>query len=159
MAELDLAAAAQSAFDTLCQALDSKGIRYTPHPEKFLLVCNATGEDLPIDLTMRADPEKGTLALLSKLPLTTPEEKRMEMAIAICLINENLGDCNFDYDIRTGEVYFRMINCFVDCVPSQELFLSMLFNSWDVIDTYNDKLLMLAKNLMSMEQFLASLQN
>lgn len=159
MAEFDQKAAAQAAYATLCQALDSKEIRYTSDAEKMILNCVATGDDLPIDITIHIDAGKSLIVLVSRMPFVAPEDKRMELAIAASVLNAKLGNGNLDYDIRTGKMFFRMTNSFFDCQPGTALFLYMLYSAWDIIDECNDKLLMLAKGMLTLDKFLASFQD
>ena len=56
-------------------------------------------------------------------------------------------------------MFFRMTNSFMESKLGEEAFAYMLFCSCQVIDEYNDKFLMLAKGMVSIEQFLSSLNN
>ena len=95
--------------------------------------------------------------LLSHLPFVIPEDKRMEMAIAVGAVNFALSDGCFDYNIASGQLFFRMTNAFMDCVLSEEVFEYMLFVSCRIIDEYNDKFFMISKDLLPIDQFLSTL--
>lgn len=151
--EMKLQAAVES-YVTLCSALDSQNWKYQKHDEELKITCTANGEDLPMDLTIKADPGKQMVLLISHLPFTVPEEKRLDAAIAISVINDHLVDGNFDYDIAGGHIFFRMNNSFMDSKLSEKVFLYLLFCGCQTIDEYNDKLLMLAKGMISVEKFI-----
>ena len=52
-----------------------------------------------------------------------------------------------------------MTNSFLESKISEEVFAYMLYCSCQTIDEYNDKFLMLAKGMISIEQFLSTLAN
>ena len=150
---------AQSTFATLCQALDKNDWRYRKDEDALKIECGAQGDDLPMEITVSVDAEKMLVLLLSHMPFVIQEDKRLDVAIAVSAINNELVDGCFDYDIASGHMFFRMTNSFIESKLSEEVFAYMLFCSCHVIDEYNDKFLMLAKGMVSVEQFLSSLNN
>ena len=83
-----------------------------------------------------------------------PEEKRLDMALAVSIVNNRLVDGSFDYDVMRGALLFRMTTSFIESTLSETAFEYMLFCSCGTIDEYNDKFLMLCKGLMPVEKFL-----
>ena len=150
---------AKAAFATACQALDQNQWNYKKDEEKLIIECGARGEDLPMDITIRVDAERMLVMLLSHLPFVVQEDKRLEVAAGISAINNVLVDGCFDYDITSGHMFFRMTNSFIESKLGIEAFTYMLYCSCQTIDEYNDKLLMLAKGMLSIEQLLKSLTN
>ena len=146
---------AKVAFATLCKALDNIEWRYTKDEENLSIDCGAQGEDLPIEIVVKVDAKRLVVSLYSRLPCVVQEDKRVDVAIAICAINDALVDGCFDYDITTGRIFFRMTNSFMESVMSEEVFSYMLFCSCSTVDAYNDKLLMLAKDMLPLDKFLA----
>jgi len=159
MDELKKLEQAKSAFETLCQTLDKNEWSYRKDEEKLSIECGAQGEDLPMEITVKVDAERMIVRLFSHIPFVVQEDKRIDVAIAISAINNSLVDGCFDYDIATGHIFFRMTNSYIESKISDEVFAYMLYLSCHVIDEFNDKLLMLAKGMVSMEQFLSSLAN
>ncbi len=157
MAEEKNMAQAQAAFATLCQALDKHEWHFEKDDEKLAIECGAQGEDLPMKITVKVDADRMLIMLLSHLPFVIQEDKRLDVAIAVSAINNALVDGCFDYDVASGHMFFRMTNSFLESTISEEVFSYMLFCSCQTIDEYNDKFLMLAKGMISIEQFLASL--
>lgn len=145
---------AKKVFCDLCAALDDQDLRYEKDEEALEVSLIGRGEDLPIklDITVRADRMK--LDVISSMPVTFSEEKRLDGAIAASVINNCLVDGSFDYDVKTGDMYFRMTNSFIDSEPGAELFMYLVRCSFSTIDDYNDKLLMLAKGIISLEKFI-----
>ncbi len=158
MSELQNAALARETFDTLCRALDKDNWKYKKNEEDLEVECTVHGEDLPMDVTFRVRPDKMVITLLSHIPFVINEDKRIDAAIAVSAVNNMLVDGCFDYNVTSGHIFFRMAHSFVDSKISEEVFIYMLICSCQTIDDYNDKFLMLSKGMMSLDQFIASLQ-
>ena len=146
---------AEEVYSTLCGLFDNKGWRYEKEEDDLLVKCTFLGEDLPMDFFMRVYPDQATVALFSPLHFSVPEDKRLTMAAAVCAVNDSILDGSFDFDIRDGQLLFRMNNSYLDCDPSMEVFDYMLGMANAVVDAYNDRFLMLAKGDISIDQFLA----
>lgn len=159
MAEQKNLEQAQAAFGTLCQALDKHEWHYQKDEEKLSIECGAQGDDLPMEITVRVDADRMLIMLISHMPFVIQEDKRLDAAIAVSAINNVLIDGCFDYDVASGHMFFRMANSFLESKISEEVFSYMLFCSCQTIDEYNDKILMLAKGMISIEQFLSTLEN
>lgn len=147
-------AAALAAYQTLCDALDAKNWKYEKHPEELEVTCIARGDDLPMKLVIQVDEKRQALRVLSLLPVTVPEEKRVDMAVAISLINNGIVHGCFDYDVKGGNVLFRIVGTFFGCTLSKDACMYLVLCACQTIDNYNDKLLMLSKGLITVEQFI-----
>lgn len=150
---------AKATFATLCQALDNMSWRYKKDEEKLSIECGARGDDLPMDITIKVDADRMLVLLLSHFPFTIQEEKRLDAAIAVSAINNVLVDGCFDYNISSGNMFFRMTNSFIESTMGEEVFKYMLLCSCKTIDEYNDKFLMLSKGMITVEQFLSTFTN
>ena len=150
-------AQAKEAFQTLCCALDKHEWRYEKSEEQLGISCGAQGEDLPMKITIKVDAERLLVMLFSRMPFVVQEDKRLELAIAVSAINNMLVDGSFDYDVNSGSMLFRMTTSILESKLSEEVFSYMLFCSCNTIDVYNDKLLMLAKGLITIEKFLETI--
>lgn len=150
---------AKDVFNALCQALDKHEWPYKKDENKLSIECRARGEDLPMDFTVIVDPDRMIAILISDIPFVIQEDKRIDVAVAVSAINNILVDGSFDYNIVSGYIFFRMTNCFIECKISEKVFEYMLYRSFQMIDKYNDKLLMLDKGMISIEQFLSTLAN
>ncbi len=154
MADLKETKQAQNAFNTLCDMLDDHQWKYHRDDEKLRIECGANGEDLPIDIRITVDADKQLVTLLSQLPFKVPEEDRVMGAVAVSAANYNMVDGNFDYNLASGSIIFRLTSSFRESLVSKDVFEYMLFVSCATIDNYNDKFLMLIKHAMSLEDFI-----
>ena len=141
-------------FGKVCSALDSHGWHYEKKEEELVVECGAQGEDLPMEITVAVNPKNQIVSLISHLPFAISEEKRLEVAIAISAVNNNLVDGCFDFDIKSGHIFFRMTNSFIGSDLSEEMLFFMIIISCKTIDDYNDKFLMLSKGTMKVDDFI-----
>ncbi len=156
MADEKKLAQAKEVFETLCRTLDNHEWKYSKDEEKLSIECGAQGEDLPMNLTLKVDAERSLVMLLSHIPFPIPEDKRLDVAIAVSAVNNRLVDGSFDYDITKGNMFFRLTNSYLESVLGEDVIAYMLFCSCQTIDEYNDKFLMLAKGIISVEQFIST---
>ena len=154
MAEEKEMALAKTVYEDMCAALDRRNWKYDRHDDDLVVTFTVTGEDLPMEFVLIVDADRQLIRVLSKLPVKVPEDKRMDLAIATCIITNKLADGSFDYDISNGDIYFRLTSSFRESKIGDKLFDYLVGVSCFTVDSYNDKLFALAKGLMSIEDFL-----
>lgn len=145
---------AKEVFDVLVKMLDTRDWKYEKHEEKLLIKSGIKGDDLPVEFIVVVKPRNEVVQFISMLPFNMPEDKRVDGAIAVCAANYGLVDGSFDYDLRDGEIIFRMTSSYRDSHLSEDLFEYMIMVAASTVDQYNDKFFMLAKGMMSVQQFL-----
>ena len=153
MAEYDMKKA-EEVYDTLCSMLDNIGWKYDKVEEKLMIKSGVKGEDLPIDFIVVVKPRNQVVQFISSMPFNMPEDKRVEGALAVCTANYGLVDGSFDYDLSDGQIVFRLTSSYRDSLLSEALFEYMIMVSASTIDKYNDRFFMLAKGMISLEQFI-----
>ena len=153
MAEVNMAKA-KEVFDALVNMLDTRDWKYDKFEEDLVIKSGIKGEDLPIEFIVVVKPKNQVVQLLSRLPFQIPEEKRVDAAIAICVANNGLVDGSFDYDIAEGNITFRLTSSYRESELGADLFEYMILVSAGTIDDYNDKFFMIAKDMMSVQQFI-----
>ena len=141
-------------FETLCAALDGENWNYRRDDENLRVEYTVSGEDLPMSFLFSVDAEHTLVRLVSPMPLTVKEDKRLETTVAVSMINDKLVNGCFDFNILTGELSFRICNSFCVSVLGAEVFLYMLAVSIHTVDQFNDMLFMLATGVISMEKFM-----
>ena len=143
-------------YSTICSMLDNKDWRYEKLDDKLMIKSGVKGDDFPIDFFMRVNPRNEVVSFISFLPFNVPEDKRVDLAIAICSANYGLVDGSFDFDITDGSIMFRLTSSYKDSALGEDLFEYMLMVSASTIDEYNDKFFMISKGMLPLEQFIAS---
>ena len=153
MAEVNDNKKALSVYKILCDALDERNWKYQKHPEDLVVTFTVTGEDIPMNFVLMIDAKRELVRLVSPLPFTFSEEKRLEGAIATSFANYKLADGSFDYNYKEGKLNFRMTSSFKDSLISKELFQYMIACACYTVDEYNDKFLMINKGMLSIADF------
>ena len=144
---------AQNIYDTLCAMLDEKDVKYVKHEEDLVITFTMVGDDLPMGFMLNIDAERELIRLLSPIPVTFEDDKRLEGAIATSQINYRIADGSFDYNYKKGTVIFRLTSSYIDSLISKDLLEYMVGVAGYTIDEYNDKLVMLAKGELPLEAF------
>ena len=145
-------------YGTFCRVLDKHNWNYQKNEEKLSIDFGARGDDLLMDFKVRVDAQRELVMLVSHMPFVVAEDKRLELAVAISAINNLLVDGCFDYDLMSGNIFFRMTCSYIGSSLSRDVFDYMLFCACDTIDNYNDKLLLIAKGMTTLEQFLLDIK-
>ena len=138
MAEVNMEKARQ-VFQSLCSALDAGDLRYQRDEENLRIEFTIRGKDLPIYIRIKVIPTQQLVLLLSEVPYRFPEDKRVDGAIAVSIVNDRLANGCFDYDVRNGSIWFRMTNSYIDSDLSKDLFDYMVNVSCNTVDDFNDK--------------------
>lgn len=135
---------------------DEKGYHYERHDDDLVVTCTVSGDDLPMQILFTVRDDRQIVQLMSPMPFVVPDEKRFDMALATTIVNDRLVDGSFDFDLGDGKCAFRLTASYIGSILGKELFEYMLMVSAATIDEYNDKFFMIAKNMMTLEQFLES---
>ena len=149
---------AKAVFESLVNHLNNIHLNFAQEEleDRFVIRFNMSGDDIPMRFFLYVNPNQRIITLHSPQPVTFPADKLDIGCKAICAINYRLSDGDFQIDIRDGEVLFNMSNSYADSLISDEVFNYMLGMSINMVDEFNDKLLMLSKGLISLEQFIKS---
>lgn len=145
-------------FNSLVKTLDNKNWSYDKDEENLVISSGIKGDDFPVEFLMVVDDEREIVSFLSRLPFNFPEDKIIDGAIAICAINNRLINGTFDYNIENGKITFRMVSSYKGGISfNDEIVDYMILVSASTVDKYNDKLFMISKNMLSLQQFLEDL--
>ncbi len=147
---------AQQVYGKLIAALETRKWTYSREDEKLLVRFTVYGDDLPMNMVMAVDAERQLIRLLSLLPFSMSENKRMEGAVATCVASFGLTDGSFDYNIEDGSIAFRQTCAFHDSDISEDLLHYMISWACGVIDKYNDQFFAIEKGYLSLEEFIAA---
>ena len=145
---------AKEVFDSLTNMLDTRNWKYEKHEEKLLIKSGIKGEDFPVQFVMLVKPENEVIQFISLMPFDMPEDKRVEGALAVSVANYGLVNGSFDYDLSDGEIRFRLTTSYRNTKLDDDLLEYMILVSAATVDKYNDRFFMLAKDMMTLEQFI-----
>lgn len=154
MAEVNMNKA-REVYASLVSTLDKRGWKFERHDADLVISSGVKGDDLPIEFILVVNAKQQVVEFLSRLPFEMPENKRVEGAVAVCAANDGLCDGSFDYNLQNGKITFRMTSSFCgETVLGEELFEYMIYVASATVDRFNDKFLMLAKNAITLAQFI-----
>ena len=145
---------AKEVYNTLISMLDERDWQYDKFEDDLLIKSGIRGDDLPVEFFVIVNPRNEVVQFISKLPFNMPEDKRVDGAIAVCAANYGLVDGSFDYDISDGEIRYRLTSSYRESILGKDLFEYMILVASRTVDDYNDKFFMIAKNMLTIQQFL-----
>ena len=147
-------ALAKQTYRTLLNAIEANDWVCSHNDTQLALNFGVHGNDLYMEFYVLVDTEKQIVRLISRLPFKFPGNKIVDGAIATGIANYALMDGNFDFDITSGDVIFRMTTNFVSSVLSKDAFINLVnYSAW-AVDKFNDKLFMVSNGMMSVDDFI-----
>ncbi len=147
---------AKNVFDVVRSALDGRNWRYDADEEKKTIVLSVNGDDLPIRIFFIVDEERKLIRVLSPMSFKAPEDKRVEMSVAVCAANLGLISGSFDYNIEDGSIMYRLVSTFRGCEVGTATVDFLIDCICIIVDEYNDKFMAVSKGFMSIEDFIKS---
>lgn len=151
--ELDLQKAKQ-VYATIVHMFERNGWKFEKNEDRLMVKSGFNGEDIPMDCVILVNPKNQVVQVLSALPFKMPEDKRVEGAIAVSVANYGLVDGCFDFDMKDGEIHYRLTSSYRGGMPDASLFEYMIACALSTVDDYNDRFFMLAKNMIDISKFI-----
>lgn len=145
---------AKEAYKVLLKSLDELKWKYERKDDMFAVKFSITSDDFPMSFVLYVEAEPRLYMISSELPIVVAQDKRAEMAVAVCRANYRLADGWFEFDVSTGKIYFKVATSFADSLISSEVIKYLLNIAGSTVDKYNDKLIMIAKGMYKLEDFL-----
>ena len=147
---------AQVCYNTITQALDNMGWKYTEDNSTLRIKYDAYGEDLCATYIFAISAEKETVTLTCTLPYRAPRHDRGNFAKAMALANSRFYNGSFEFNPQTREVLYRMTTFLKGGMSfSVEAATYMIDTSCDTVDKYNDKFLAVGKGYLTLDQFIS----
>lgn len=146
---------AKQTYQTILKAFDGQNLKYTVDASALKVNISFTTNDFDVKLIFTVDAERDLVRVLSFLPVTFPEDKRVEGAVATCIANHDMVDGSFDYDFTDGDIAFKMANSYRNGSMTTDAVSYMLNVALGTVDRYNDRFYDLAKGRMTIGEFVA----
>ena len=147
---------ARAVYDTVCAALDKMKWVYDKEEEELAITTGAKGTDLPIDIIIRVLPVAEVLSVQVPFAFDVPDEHSIDVAIAITAANYGLIRGCFDYDMTTGDIRFRVSAPYNgNTTLAAEVVEMLVLIAATTVDSYQSRLLMVAKGIVTPSKFLA----
>ena len=143
------------AYETIGSWLDGNRLKYEKHEDQLYYESWFSGNDLKMRYKIQVVADREIIKYVSVLPFNVPKEKAIDMAIAICAINNKLISGCFIYDMESNSLYFKMTTSFAGCSTVTEDMVSfMIIAATRTVDDYNDKLFMLSQGVIGYTDFI-----
>lgn len=141
-------------FFTIEELLPEIGVvNFDKDEDELTFNYTINGDDIPMDFNMRILPKVGLISLISPFSFVVKEENRMNAAIAVTAVNQFLLNGSFDMNLRTGNICFRINTCYEDENIDYDVLNYLVAVSVNTVDRYNDHILALAKDIITLKQF------
>lgn len=144
---------ANTVYERICSVLDARNWRYQKDDEALNITFGVNSEDLPVDMHISVNAERNIVIIVSPLPFKVAENKRLDMAIAVNAVNSLLVEGNFDYDIETGTLGFRMTQSYLESDISSTALDTMISLSYSFTDKFNDKFMAISTGTLDVQHF------
>lgn len=141
-------------YKQLVDLMNNMGLKFSTDDAEKEVEIMLRGDDLPYVLKIQVNGDKQSIDFFSPMPFEVSEEKRGVLAYAACIANYALplGGA-FDYNVKEGVMYFRMIQPYDDTDISDKLLARLLSGAAYYVDRYNDKFFLLSKGLIDLDEF------
>ncbi len=150
---------AKKIYDTMVSALHARDWSFEEDEDNLAIISGYQGEDIPIRFYIVVDPKKEVIRFMSPMPFKVVEDKRVDVALAVCVANYGMVNGSFDYDLNTGSIFFRLTTSYCGCEIGEGFFMDMISTAVLTTDRYNDKFMMMSKDMMSLSEFIAQEDN
>jgi len=142
-------------YRTACAALDARQWKYQRDDEALILRFAVRTKDYPVYYILIVDEERQMLRLASPMEFKVGPSKRTELAVVTTVATRYLRDGNFDYDMKTGNLGFRLTASF----RGSEIGTGLVdyFIDWTdaAVDHFNEKFAAVNNGEMTVEEFIA----
>ena len=144
---------ASKVFGTLCSHLDDLNWHYEKNEEDLSTEFKIRGKDLDISMRISINTDLQIVYVSSVLPLHVPEDRILELALAVNGLNTMTLGGYFVLDCLDGTLEFRMTTSYADSVVGKELFEYMIATTFENVERYNDRFVFLIKEIVSLRDF------
>lgn len=146
---------AKEMYELIKRAFAELEWTYDEREEDMMIISGTSSNDLPIRFGLDVLAENEVIRFLSPMPTNVPDDKRVDAAIAVAVANYGMIHGSFDYDMRDGEIRFRMTTSYRDSQISTDVIKYMMIVGARTMDDYNDRFFALSTGNMTLEEFIA----
>ena len=145
---------ALNVYKILLATLDDMKWKYEKNDDDLTVIYTVTGEDIPMTFHMIVDLGLQAVRFFSFLPVTFPEDRRIDGVIAACNAGCGLYEGKFFCNLQNGRIIFNSTSCFMGCEVDGHWFVAMMGLAHRMVDEQNDRFLMLSKGMITLQDFM-----
>lgn len=128
----------EAVFRNVGRALDALDFKYENQDGMILL--SAMGDDLPIGMVITADDDCRTLNIYCYLMFEVPPNARAKLIQELNTLNNQINNGNFFMSDDEPKIYFKIIQSYLDSVPSVEMVKHLVMIAFQTVDVNDGKL-------------------
>lgn len=144
---------AKKVYLDICRFFDSKKWNYDKIDNDLVIAYNISSEDLNLKFLVFTYPDKEIVKFICKVPVTVPDKRMYEFAVATCMVNYRLSYGNFVYDISKGVITFENCLSYLDSQVTCDAIEFLFDFSYFFANKYSGLFYALAKGVMDFEEF------
>ena len=144
------------AFKKFKDYFDGRGLKYGTEKSPSgndVIEIGGKGKDLSMNFKITFDVKNEAIVLYSPMPFNFDEEKMVEGALVCSMLTDRFREGSFDFNVTQGSITFRLVNVVMGMTVSSELCAHMFELAVHTVDLYNDKLFMVAKGMLTPQEF------
>ena len=145
---------ADRAYAALCSAMERGDLSFRKY-ERIPVLRFRVEDEGPIQrFVIRLNRAYELITLNASLPIRVPEERRIEMAVAVCRATSVLLNGCFGYNLQEGTVFFRLTAPLRGCEYSEAYFACMVECATEIVSEFSDLLGKVAAGELSLPEFM-----
>lgn len=147
----------QRAYNCVVETLDSHGLDHSDYPKDSEIYIGSVGEEIQSNVKIMLYKDIELMMMVSSIPFIVPQEKRVDIAAAINMINCTLRNGSFDFNFLNGNIIFRVTGSYIESEMDPDMVRYMLDYSLRKIEEYYNRLFMLCFKNLTLSDFIRTI--
>ena len=145
---------ARKVYQSIIEVLDERQWKYQRLDDKLQVQFAVRSEDMHVYYVMGVDARRQLLTVNSPMTFKMDASKRIDGAIITTVATRCLLDGNFDYDIESGRISFRLSASIAGTEVGKKMIA--YFIDWTnlAVDRYNDRFEAVNSGKISVAEFI-----
>lgn len=146
---------ARKVYQSIIEVLDERQWKYQRLDDKLQVQFAVRSEDMHIYYVMGVDARRQLITVNSPMTFKMDASKRIDGAIITTVATRCLLDGNFDYDIESGRISFRLSASIAGTEVGKKMIA--YFIDWTnlAVDRYNDRFEAVNSGRMTIQEFVS----
>lgn len=148
----DLMKKGRDIYELVCRTLEAQQIEIEKREEELGAVFGVTSENVSMGMIFFVDTKRQLLRVWAALPFAVRKDRRAELAMAICQVNQGVPHGKFVLELdEEDSVGFKLCESYRGGRLGEDAILLMLACAVAMAELYQDKLKGIAEGTLSVE--------
>ena len=139
-------------FDMVCEVLRTTGLQHNYNKNELVVVCSYAGAKSAHQFVMKVDKERELIMFGEQLQIKVKDDKKDDMAKAVCVANGHIGMGRFLYDLDST-ISYEIIQSYSGCVINPVFIQRTLVMFLTTLERYESRFELLNKGKIDVENF------